>query len=74
MPLCNYTGVALGGPGVWMPVGFMRVNDLSTQPFPDPDDDQLWTVVCDVRLTWRRLAETMPSSGLLGDVSIQPGP
>lgn len=74
VPLCNYTGVALDQPGVWFPVGYMRVNDLSTQPFPDPDDDKLWTVVCDVRLTWRRLAETIPSSGVLDGVTISPGP
>ena len=70
VPLYNYTGVPLDGPGVWMPQGFMRVTDLSTQPFPDPDDNLLWTVVCDVRLSWRRLAQTIPATHALDDVYI----
>jgi hypothetical protein len=72
VPLYNYTGVALDEPGVWMPKGFMRVNDLSTQPFPDPDDNLLWTVVCDVRLTWRRLAQTIPETPTLTSVPLTP--
>ena len=71
VPLCNYTGVASNGAGVWNPPAFMRVNDLSTQPFPDPDDNLLWTVVCDVRLTWRRLAETIPEAPLLEGVAVR---
>lgn len=69
VPLCSYNGVALDEPGTWTPA-FMRVNDLSTQPFPDPDDNRLWTVVCDVRLTWRRLAETIPASASLNSVVV----
>lgn len=72
VPLCSYNGVALDEPGVWYPQAFMRVNDLSTQPFPDPDDNSLWTVVCDVRLTWRRLAETIPETTVLAGVSVRP--
>jgi hypothetical protein len=71
VPLYNYTGVALDEPGVWMPKGFMRVNDLSTQPFPDPDDNLLWTVVCDVRLTWRRLAQIVPGGPPLLDIKVR---
>ena len=71
VPLCSYNGVAMDEPGIWTPA-FMRVNDLSTQPFPDPDDNTLWTVVCDVRLTWRRLAETIPESAVLTSVTVQP--
>lgn len=58
VPLVNYEGVPEDQPGEWHPRAFMRLADLSTQPFPDPDDDKLWTVVCDIRLTWRRVAET----------------
>jgi hypothetical protein len=57
VPLYNYDGVPLNQPGMWVPRGFMRVADLSTQPFVDPDDNKLYSVVCDVRLSWRRLAE-----------------
>src|SRR5206468_9556198 len=74
VPLCNYTGVAANGSGVWMPPVFMRVSDLSTQPFPDPDDNLLWTVVCDVRLAWRRLAQTIPASNVLASVTVEPTP
>jgi hypothetical protein len=49
----------------------MRVNDLSTQPFPDPDDNLLWTVVCDVRLTWRRLAQIVPGGPPLLDIKVR---
>jgi hypothetical protein len=72
VPLCNYTGVPTNGPGVWNPPIFMRVNDLSTQPFPDPDDNKLWTVVCDVRVTWRRIAAVLPDTPPLTGVSVAP--
>lgn len=72
VPLCSYYGVAPDEPGAWTPQAFMRVNDLSTQPFPDPDDNTLWTVVCDVRLTWRRLGEIRPGAPVLAGVSVQP--
>jgi hypothetical protein len=74
VPLLDYASVALDAPGVWMAPIFMRVTDLSTQPFPDPDESRLWTVVCDVRLTWRRLAATIPDSPLLTSVPVSPGP
>ena len=72
VPLCSYDGVELDAIGVWVPGTFMRVNDLSTQPFPDPDDNTLWTVVCDVRLTWRRLGEMIPEANVLDGVSVRP--
>lgn len=62
VPLYNYFRVSDWEAGTWYPHAFMRVNDISTQPFPDPDDNKLWTVVCDVRLTWRRLGETRPEA------------
>jgi hypothetical protein len=71
VPLCSYNRASLDEPGVWNPPAFMRVNDLSTQPFSDPDDNTLWTVTCDVRLTWRRLAETIPASAVLDGVRIR---
>lgn len=70
VPLVNYTGVASNRTGVWNPPIYMRVADLSTQPFPDPADDKLWTVVCDVRLTWRRLAQTIPQRPFLRAVPV----
>jgi hypothetical protein len=72
VPLVNYTGVALDEPGVWHPRGFMRVSDLSTQPFPDPDDDKLYAVTCDVRMTWRRVAATIPVTPIVTAVPITP--
>jgi hypothetical protein len=74
VPLCNYTGVPHDQPGVWNPPVYMRVNDLSTQPFPDPDDNKLWTVVCDVRLAWRRVAYTIPDSPAFKGVTVASGP
>jgi hypothetical protein len=74
VPLYNYYRVRNWDAGTWYPKAFMRVNDLSTQPFVDPDEDTLWTVVCDVRLTWRRIAETIPSSPILESVTATPSP
>lgn len=74
VPLYSYTDVALNGAGNPLPLAFMRVNDLSTQPFPDPDENRLWTVVCDVRLTWRRLSDARPGTQPLTDVTVAPGP
>lgn len=65
VPLLNYYRVADWERGNWYPKAFMRVADLATQPFADPDDDKLWTVTCDVRLTWRRVAETRPQTAPL---------
>lgn len=70
VPLYNYYRVKNWDEGVWMPKAFMRVNDLATQPFPDPDDNTLWTVTCDVRLTWRRLAETIPEGPPFSGVTL----
>lgn len=70
VPLYNYYRVRHWDAGEWYPRAFMRVNDLSTQPFPDPDDNLLWTVVCDVRLAWRRLAETTPARPVLQGVNV----
>lgn len=69
VPLYNYYRVKHWDAGSWYPRAFMRVNDLSTQPFPDPDDNKLWSVVCDVRLAWRRVAETLPQAPVLGGVT-----
>jgi hypothetical protein len=70
VPLYNYYHVKHWDAGTWYPRAFMRVNDLSTQPFPDPDENTLWTVVCDVRLTWRRLADTVPAAPVLTGVGV----
>jgi hypothetical protein len=70
VPLYNYYRVKSWDAGVWYPRAFMRVQDLSTQPFPDPDENTLWTVVCDVRLTWRRLGETIPEQPALKGVTV----
>jgi hypothetical protein len=69
VPLYNYYRVKKWDRGVWYPRAFMRVNDLSTQPFPDPDDNKLWTVVCDVRCAWRRLGETVPERPVLRGIN-----
>lgn len=70
VPLYNYYRVKSWDAGEWYPRAFMRVNDLSTQPFPDPDENTLWTVVCDVRLAWRRLADTIPEQPVLKGVGV----
>jgi hypothetical protein len=72
VPLYNYYRTDDWDTGTWYPKAFMRVNDLSTQPFPDPDVNTLWTVICDVRLTWRRVAETIPSGPTLESVRVHP--
>jgi hypothetical protein len=70
VPLYSYYRVKNWEAGRWYPKAFMRVADLSTQPYPDPDETTLWTVVCDVRLTWRRLAETIPEAPVLKGVAV----
>ena len=70
VPLYNYYRVEDWEQGTWYPRAFMRVEDLSTQPFPDPDDIRLWTVVCDVRLAWRRIAEVMPDTPVVQGVTV----
>lgn len=72
VPLYNYYRVKSWDAGEWYPRAFMRVNDLSTQPFPDPDENTLWTVTCDVRLTWRRIAETRPVGADFAGVAVRP--
>ena len=73
IPLYNYQGVGLDQPGVWYPRAFMRVTNLSTQPFTDTQDNLLYTVVMDVRLAWRRAL--VPSTGpVLTDVTIAADP
>jgi hypothetical protein len=71
VPLYNYYHTKNWDQGVWYPRAFMRVNDLSTQPFVDPDEDTLWAVMCDVRLAWRRVAETIPDSPILESVRVR---
>jgi hypothetical protein len=71
VPLYNYYRTQDWDTGTWYPQAFMRVNDLSTQPFPDPDVNTLWSVVCDVRLAWRRIAETIPDSPTLESVRVE---
>ena len=68
VPLYNYTDRGLDEAGIWMPRGFLRVDDLSTQPFVDPDDNKLWTIACDVRLTWRRAPVPSSTGPVLTDV------
>jgi len=74
VPLYNYFHTKDWEAGTWFPRAFMRVNDLSTQPFPDPDDNKLWTVVCDVRLQWRRIGETRPAGPRFAGVQLRRHP
>lgn len=71
IPLCDYSNTSLSNGAEWVTNAFMRVTDLSTQPFPDPDDDKLWTVVCDVRVTWRRPAYIQPEGPVLQELDLE---
>lgn len=55
VPLYDYDGVPLSEPSLArFEHDYLRVSDLSTRHFADPDDRTLWSVVTDVRLSWRR--------------------
>lgn len=74
VPLYNYYRVKNWDRGEWYPRAFMRVSDLATQPFVDPDDDKLWSVICDIRLSWRRLGETRPPAPTLKHIRLRKHP
>jgi hypothetical protein len=74
VPLFNYTDVSLDEAGAWFPRAYLRVDDLSMQPFADPDENRLWTVVADVRLTWRRTPIPAETGPVVTDVHAHPYP
>ena len=58
IPLYSYRGVdERAAASVRHPSDFARVADLSVGTTPDPNDRTLWTVTCEVRLSWRRTAQ-----------------
>jgi hypothetical protein len=74
VPLLNYDGVGLAEPGVNSRRAFLRVQDLTTQPFVDPDNNLLHTIAADVRLTWRRTTMPTVSGPVLTGFGVRPWP
>lgn len=47
-------------------IGYMRVTDCNVDHRPDPDDEKLQTVICNVRLDWLGYGE-IPEDGPLAE-------
>ena len=77
VPLLDYASSPIGDgtqqdlPGVWFPQDYVRVIDMSLQPFADPDDNKLWTVSCQVRLAWRRAGAVIPTGPTLTGIGVE---
>lgn len=61
IPLYDYEGLELNEPGPDDPHDFLRVADYPIRKIADPEDERLWTVVCDLRVNWRRLGPRDPA-------------
>jgi hypothetical protein len=58
VPLYDYEGVALNeGTILRRYPDFLRILDLSVERKQAPEDERLWTVICEIRAGWRRTAE-----------------
>lgn len=53
---------------------YMRVEQLTTQQLPDPDDPNCVNVVADLRLAWRRPGFRDTPTRLVTGVTVEPGP
>lgn len=54
---------------------FARITDLSVGSLQDPNDRKLWTVTCEIRLSWRRTPQVSSAPGtVVESVTAQPGP
>ena len=70
VPLYSYVNTPLNAVGTWLPPDFVRVSNLSTQSFVDAEESRLVSVACDLRLSWRRLAEVTVDTPLTAEVDI----
>lgn len=74
VPLYRYDGLKLAEPSDERhPSDFMRVSDLSVGHSQDPNDRMLWTVTCEVRMSWRR-SISVPFTETVDTVTAQPTP
>jgi hypothetical protein len=63
VPIWNYDGVAWNAAASGPQVGFARMEGFSTQVMVDPDDDSVFTVMLNMRLTWRHAADRRGYTG-----------
>lgn len=73
VPLYDYAGVPISGPDSGVdethrqPHDYMRVEaPPSVDPNVDPDDDSLWSVTANIRMSWVRSA-AVPSTAMTTD-------
>jgi len=76
IPLYSYDGVDLLSAAVERGYAdFARITDLSVGSIPDPNDRTLWTVTCEIRLSWRRVPHLTSAPGpVVKTVTAEPGP
>lgn len=63
VPVYDFAGVPVTGPGragAAAAYGWMRVEDFPVRAIQDPEDPLLWTVVCDVRVSWSQGGRVAP--------------
>lgn len=71
LPLWDYTAAATSGvsrAGAPFPHDVLWVEDHSSRPIQDPIDPQRWTVVLDMRLSWRRPGRVGPPAPVVTGV------
>lgn len=71
VPVYDFAGVAVKGKARKGPAeayGWLRVDDFGVRPIQDPDDHLLWTVVCDVRVSWSQGGRVRPPAPLVGSM------
>lgn len=76
LPLYSYDGVdLLTAADERGYADFARITDLSVGSLQDPNDRTLWTVTCEIRLSWRRVPTVSSAPGaVVESVTAQPGP
>jgi hypothetical protein len=58
VPLYDYAGVGLDEASeVRAASDYLRVLDLSVEHHQSPEDEDLWTIIANLRLGWRRMGE-----------------
>jgi hypothetical protein len=77
VPLYDYAGVPLDGPAAFVdetrrdPRDFMRVEGApEVSPFADPDDERLFSVAANIRMSWMRFAAVPSSQPTVSDVPV----
>jgi hypothetical protein len=75
VPLWNFDGVAMDvATGTRGPNDYMRLRDCAIGQAVDPDDERSIVVTCNLRLSWRRSGDLIPSTTTLQRVTATPDP